>query len=265
MSRRPLASRPPLPITFALGLALSTGGGLAAQERQLVGDRPDFTESTETVELGHVQLETGATFSRLPGDTEEIAVGEALLRVGLSPSWELRVGAGSFVDVSSAAGDADGLDDASLGFKVKLFAESGSIPDLALLFGSSLPTGSSELTEDEAVPEVRIAAAWTLSERLGIGANLGWARAVDGDQRYDELSWSVAAGLELEGDWAAFAELYGFSEEERAGDPTLYADAGVTRLIHFNLQLDARIGLGLVDGGGEIADWFAGVGAVVRW
>ena len=253
-------------LAFALALELTMAGGVAGQERPLVGDRPDFTESTETVEPGHLQLETGATFSRTSaGDTEELMVGEVLLRVGLSASWELRIGAGSLVDVSSDFADVDGLEDASLGFKVKLLAARGRAPDLALLLGTSLPTGSSELTDDVAVPEVKVAAGWSLAERLGLGANVGWARAVDGGERFDQLSWSVAAGLDLGGDWAAFGELYGFSEEDLDGDPTLYFDAGITRLIHSDLQLDARVGAGLIDGGGEIADWFAGVGAVVRW
>jgi hypothetical protein len=254
---------PPLPLVAALAMAVA--GGASAQDRSLVGDRPDFTESTETVEPGHVQLETGFTFSRARRDTEELAVGEALARIGLSASWELRVGAGSFVDVSSDRGDVDGVADASLGFKVKLFEASAARPDLALLLGTSLPTGSSGLGEDGAVPEVKVAASWTLSDRVGLGVNLGWANAKDGGDRFDEVSWSVAAGLDLAGDWGAFAELYGFSREELGGDPTLYADGGVTFAIHANLQLDARLGVGLDDGGGDVPDWFAGAGAVVRW
>lgn len=228
----------------------------------MVGDRPDFTESSETVERGRFQLETGATRAGFAGDGEETAVGEVLVRIGLAARWELRLGAGSWVDT---AGGADGFDDASVGFKVKLADAAGSRPDLALLFGATLPTGSSEQTADEAVPEVRLAAAWTPARRLGIGANLGWARAIDAGERYDELSWSVAAGLALAADWGAFLELYGYSREELGGDPTVTVDFGVTRLLHQHLQLDARLGFALDDGGGAAAEWFAGVGAVVLW
>jgi hypothetical protein len=227
----------------------------------LVGDRPDFTESAETVGRGRLQLETGATGSRTANGERETAIGELLLRVGLAAGWELRLGAGSWTDF----GDGDGAEDASLGLKAKLAEGAGGRPDLALLLGVSLPTGSSELTADEVVPEVKLAAAWAPSERLGIGANLGWADAAQDGERYDQLSWSVAAGLALGGAWGGFLELYGFSREEPGGDPTLTVDLGVTRLIHPDLQLDARVGIAVDDGGGAAPDWFAGLGAVVRW
>jgi hypothetical protein len=119
------------------------------------------------------------------------------------------------------------------------------------------------VSDDEAIPEARLALAWDLSELWSLGANLGYARPVGEDEeRFDQGSWSLAAGRSLGEAWAVFFEVYGFSEEEPGGEATSFLDTGVTYLIHGDLQLDARIGVGLDDAEPEV---FAGLGFVARW
>ena len=50
------------PLALLLMLALAPLP-LAAQESEMVGDRPDFTESALSVPSGRIQLEAGLTFS----------------------------------------------------------------------------------------------------------------------------------------------------------------------------------------------------------
>ena len=88
------------PLTLLLMLAL-TPLPLAAQEAEMVGDRPDFTESALSVPAGRIQLEAGLTFSDFESEGEQIAFGEALLRIGLAESFELRGGLGSWVDIDT--------------------------------------------------------------------------------------------------------------------------------------------------------------------
>lgn len=103
-------------ILFVAAGALLIGGAAAAQEpAPLVTDRPDFTESTETVPAGRVQFEGGYTPLR-SGGVDEHAIGEVLLRLGVSGRTELRLGLNSFL-VARVPGEptSTGLEGASLG------------------------------------------------------------------------------------------------------------------------------------------------------
>ncbi len=68
------------PMIFAALILLGSSEWCAAhgaQAEPLVTDRPDFTESAETVAPGLFQLESGYTFTRR-GDDKEHALGEFL-------------------------------------------------------------------------------------------------------------------------------------------------------------------------------------------
>ena len=248
----------------AAAAAVLLVGTAWAQDEPVVTDRPDFTESAETVAPGRVQLEGGLTFTDA-GAVEEQSFGELLGRVGLGDRLELRLGAPSYLSVEGPGGaDAEGREDASLGVKARLWSgDGGSRPDAALIVATSLPTGSRQLGGGAGlVPEAVLALAWEPAPDVGLGANLGWAYGREDGDRFHQAFASVALG------WAAgerlglFAELYGFSEEEPDGDGTLYADGGATWLLSPDLQLDARVGTGL---SGTDTDWFFGLGFAARW
>ena len=62
---------------------------------ELVTDRPDFTESSEVVERGAVQIETGFTLESNVSEGEElrgITVPAVLARIGLGHRVEVRFG-----------------------------------------------------------------------------------------------------------------------------------------------------------------------------
>lgn len=241
------AARPALVLALVLVPA-----SLGAQE-PLVTDRPDFTESASSVVPGRVQLEAGATLDRVD-DENAVTLGEALFRIGVVPGLEARVGVPSWID----AGEASGLDSGFLGAKAELPAGAGW--DLALLVGTTVPIGDDEVASDEWEPEAVLAAGRDLSETTGLGVNLGWGRPSDGEERIDEWRGSVAAGFDLGGGWGAYGEAFGFVTDGDAGPAFL--DAGVTRLLGPDLQLDARVGAGLFDAAG---DAFVGVGVSKRW
>lgn len=226
---------------------------VASAQEPLVTDRPDFTESVNVVERGRLQLEGGATFTR-SDDTDEIALGELLLRIGVAPRLELRLAGNSLVWIDSRGGNSDGLEDAAIGGKLLL------LPDAAaLLFGTSVPTGSDDLSSDAWEPELKLALARAVGT-ASVGVNVGWIWTEGVDERLHRGLASVTAGFPF-GRGGVFVEAYGIATEGSGGEE-VYADAGVTRLLSDDFQLDARIGMGL---GGEAADWFVGVGAARRW
>ena len=255
----------------ALAAALTTTP-LAARElsglpEPLVGDRPDFTESTDTIPPGHVQLESGYTLASA-GDEDGHSLGELLLRVGGGAIWELRFGFGSYVWTDGPGPGASGLEDANLGAKLRLLhpAAPGAVPAVSVIVGTSVPTGGREVGAEEWQPEAKLLLAWELSDRMGLSSNLNYARASGDDEeggRFDQLSASLSLGLALSDRAGAFLEYFAFDRERAGGPAAHYLDAGLTWSVWKDLQLDVRAGAGL--NGGAETDSFAGVGAVVRW
>ena len=251
---------------LATSLLLCAGPAAAqdtsAEVEPLVTDRPDFTESTVSADPGEFQLELGATITESGRETEE-SVGELLLRIGLTHAIELRVGLNSYVQVDQPAGTLSGLEDASLGVKIELTEEPlAGGTELAVLLATSLPTGSSEVTESEFQPEAVIALGWELAEGIELGSNLGVAYGSSDDRRFLELITSLALGFEISEQTWGFTEVYGFTREAEGGPDTYFFDAGLGFLFGLDLQLDARAGVGL---NSDSADWFAGIGLSKRW
>lgn len=249
---------------WAAAAAVLLAGTASGQDEPLVTDRPDFTESAETVAPGRFQLEAGVTLTEA-GEVDERSLGELLGRLGLSERLELRLGAPSHLSVEGPGGaDAEGWEDASLGVKARLWdGDGGTRPDAALIVATSLPTGDRELGGGAGlVPEAVLALAWEPAADLGLGANLGYAHARGDGERFHQAFASVALGWGAGERLGLFAELFGFSEEEPDGDATLYADGGATWLLSPDLQLDARAGTGL---SGTDTDWFVGLGFAARW
>lgn len=255
-------SRPGRRIAVALALFSFLVSGIAAAggiDDPVVGDRPDFTESTETIAPRRVQLETGATLES--GDSDVLGIGEALIRIGLALRWELRVGAGSWISVDDPAGDASGLDDPSFEAKFRI-NPGGDGTAVALLFGSSLSVGDEGIGAPDEQPFVKLLLGGELTTRLSWGANAGYARASEAGGRFDQLSGSFALGIGVNERLGTFVEVYGFSEEFDGGDTSVYADTGATYLLSDDLQVDTRIGAGL---DGNEVDAFLGIGLIKRW
>jgi hypothetical protein len=172
MARRSKLARASAIPLCAMLLCTVVGSAAAAQDatadtgEPLVTDRPDFTESAETVARGRVQVEGGYTFTEREAEDEQ-SLGEVLVRVGLSQRFELRLGLDSWVhlDPAGPGRGTEGFADPSVGAKLVLRADTDqrtSSPQLALLFGTTLPIGSSDLREPHAQPFAVLAASWGL-------------------------------------------------------------------------------------------------------
>jgi len=240
--------------------------GTGSAEEPLVSDRPDFTESPETVAPGRLQLEAGYTFTRR-GDDKQHALGELLLRVGLWQNIELQVGGNSYVWLDSPGGDADGFEDLSLGVKIKLVEGSEQFeltrPTVGVIIATTLPTGADDLGEDEPQPEFILAMAWDLSERFSLGSNLNYAYASEDGDRFHQFSGSLVLEYQLTERWGTYIEYFGFVPESDDGPNESFFDGGLTYLVNDNLQLDASAGVGVFNG--RSPDYFTGFGVSWRW
>lgn len=242
-------------------LVVLSAGPLFAQVTSppLVTDRPDFTESASAVAPGHLQLEAGYTFTH-SDDVDEHTLGELLFRIGLWDGIEGRIGVNSIAWVDD--GDEAGIEDPSLGLKAVLATAQGGRPAIAILIGSTVPIGDDDIGEDDWQPGVTGAFAWDLSDRLGLGVNVGYTYASEDDERFDQGSASLALGIGLTERTGAYVEAFTiFPAGDSTGDDVTL-DGGVTYLVHDSFQLDARVGVGLTD---DAPDVFVGFGVARRW
>ncbi len=244
--------------------------GASAQETgsaPMVTDRPDATESAVTVAPGVFQLESGYTFGEVEGISAH-NFGEILLRVGVADNLELRFGVNSYQWLRAQTASQQGLQDSTIGLKLRLLDNGGKTglrsPQVAVLASTSLPTGSSLLSQDKLQPEMRLAVGWDLSERLALGTNVFYAYTNDVlvDERFHQAGATVALGIGLTDRWGAYAEYFGTYTVVRDGPREDYVNGGVTFLVESDFQLDARIGYGL---NGLDDDFFVGFGSGVRW
>ncbi|MEO5509422.1 MAG: transporter [Longimicrobiales bacterium] len=241
--------RPTVPFLFAVVLMLPA----AASSQELTSDRPDFTESV--VVVSRPQLESGYTLTRTDGISRH-AIGELLLRIGLTRRFELRVLANSYVLTRGNGVEANGIEDAGIGAKFSLS------PRAAVIVGAIFPTGASTETADGVVPEVLLSLERPLSESVALGANASFASQPGPSGRSGEASGSIVLGAEIGRRTGVFAEAYGTRVLNGPfRDHAVFTDVGMTRSITGDLQLDARVGHRL-NGAGE---WYVGVGLVRRW
>jgi hypothetical protein len=227
----------------------------------LVTDRPDFTESPETVAKGRVQVEAGATFER-SGDERTRSLGEVLVRVGMGKHSELRIGLPSHLRLSGGGSSVSGWDDAYLGAKFVLREGEGRSPQVALLAGTTLPTGSRRMAERKYQPDAVLAAAIDLNEKTALSTNIGVARASSSGERFNQLFGSLSLGYSLSDRWGIYGEVYAFNRNEPGGSTQKYANTGLTYLVNDDFQLDARFGVGLNNGPRER---FWGLGVARRF
>ena len=225
----------------------------------MVTDRP--------VAVGVFQLESGYTFDKVD-DVKIHSLGEILLRVGVADILELRFGINSYQWARGQAGINHGLQDSTVGLKLRLLDNEGKTglgsPQVAVLASTSVPTGSSLMSQNKIEPEMRLSVSWDLSERLALGTNFSYSytNEVAVDTRSHEAGATLSLGIALTDSWGAYAEYFGAYTMVRDGPREDYVNGGVTFLVERDFQLDARIGYGL---NGLEDDFFVGFGSAVRW
>lgn len=243
---------------------VSSNSSSSSAAEPIVTDRPDFTESAETVPRGQIQIETGILFSRSGKGAErekERAMDETLIRIATGDRSELRIEVPSYIRVRTSGehGTKSGFDDGYLGGKWVLRRGEAGKAGVALLAGTTLPTGSRSIAERKAQPEAIFAVETELTEKLSFGVNAGVARAVAEGKRFGQFFGSVALDYELSKKWGTYTELYAYNRTEHDGGAQKYFNGGFTYLVNDDLQLDTRIGYGLGNGNGRERHWGVGV------
>ncbi len=239
-----------MPYRFFLLLCLTVPAS-AQPIHDLITDRPDFTESAVVVPLGHIQVETGATFA-FDSDTEIISGPELLIRWTPLDRIELRFGAPDYIGGDGTSGFAD----PSLGLK----AQFGPVNawDVGLIATVYLPVGDDKLSTGSVDPEIIATMGRDLSSGISLGGQMLAAR--DGSTNLWTVGGSLVAGFALgRSPVGTFFEIATLAPEEQESETIL--NHGYTILVSRNIQFDAYGGVGLTD---AAPDFALGVGLTVR-
>lgn len=254
---------------FRWWIAPEVSGGPALDE-PLVTDRPDFTEASVTVGRGVFQVESGYTFGQDDEEgvrTRSHSIGEVLFRYGVLADWlELRLGVSPVSESVRAAGgttSASGVEDLYLGTKFALTPQAGWLPEMAIVPQVTVPTGSDEFTDGDALPGVNWLYGWDVNDFLSTGGSTQVNRAVDTGGDYAEWAQSWTVGYGLTDRVGAYTEWFAFFPQGASeAQPEHYLNGGFTLLLTDDVQWDVRSGVGLND---AAEDFFCGTGLSVRF
>jgi len=265
------ACRAQVPTLFQWNYGYGGEGGPDLDE-PLVTDRPDFTEASSTVGMGVVQLEGGYTYtydSDDDGSVKSHSFPETLLRVGVLADWlELRIAWNyaeeTVTDFGASRTLQTGSEDLYLGTKLGLTGQAGVLPEMAVMFQMTVPTGSSSFTAGETLPGVVWLYGWDLNDWISTGGQTKADRALDDvtGEPFLEFSQSWTIGYSLADRLGAYTEWFVIAPDGADTNHTEnYADGGFTFVVTNNLQLDIRGGIGLNE---AADDYFVGTGFAIR-
>lgn len=254
--------------TLVIFIALLFSDGIAQNNiPELITDRPDITESPNTVFPGWLQIESGFSFSETEF-TNELGVNKVnvynlagtLFRFGLSRIVELRAGGGyqiKHTENNVESTDVSGISDILIGTKIALVHKSNNLPDIGILLHIYLPLGNRVFRSDVLEPEIILAGASDINEKFSLGYNAGGRWNFEDNQ--DVYTFSLAGGYNIMNNFGGFLEAV--VQLSNVISPLYTIDGGIIYLLQNNLQLDLSAGTDVFS---DDSPWFVNIGLSVR-
>ncbi len=255
----------------ALSLSLLTLSMARAQspetEPPISPERPGFTNGTDTVSPKKIQFETGYQYTR-DGKTSKHEIdnsNNSQLRFGITPNFEFRLGAPAYEWISGGgAPNTSGLADSSLSVKWRfLEGKQAKKPSLAVIAGTTLPTGSKAFGENHLQPQVALESHFDFSDKYTLEANLVYTDARSNGERFDQYAGGLNLGYNLSQTTGLFVETYRVSPTDFGSVSGSYVDGGVTYLVGKDTQFDINAGTGITKG--VRSGFFVGAGIAHRF
>jgi hypothetical protein len=234
--------------------------GTPSGEPELVTDRPGFTETSEVVRRGYLQVESGLSYER-DGEAGTVAVPEVLVRLGLSRRIELRLATDGLMSERVAGQRTTGAGDVEVAAKFRLLDQDRAGFDVAIIPILSLPTGSEAFSSGAADPTIKFTWARGLPAAFDLSGNYNLSSLSAAAGRFVQQALTVSLGHDLAGGFAGYVEAFGLTPMERDGEAGWAIDGGVSRLIGTRMQWDIEAGRGMT---AAAPDWFIGVGFGIR-
>jgi len=248
--------------TFGVAMLAATpaSGQQDTDVPPLHAGRPGITESAGVAGPRVIQFEGGLELDASPESRAwaETFLSPAVLRVGLTPRFELRLaGDGLTIDDSPAAHDS-GMADLTVGAKYILLDADRAGFELAVIPALGLPTGNDSVSSHHYQPSLILSIARDLPAGFDLGATLGATWPHDAGERQLTRAASVAIGHPIAGPWSGYGEVAAADSE--ASLDWLF-DGGVSRTVGRDAQIDFEVGHRLSS---HAPDWTLGAGLVIR-
>jgi hypothetical protein len=224
---------------FVITFLILISGKLCAQ---IITDRPDQTESSSTVPLGALQLESGIliSYEEVNKSTlRQILLPTTLFRYGITKGFELRI-LSQIETIKFNKESVQGISDLEIGTKIQIWKKEDRNTEIAFLTHLLVPTGTIELTGDQFGTINKISISHGVNERFGIGYNIGYNYFGVGS---GDLTYSLAFGIGVNEKVGVYVEPFG--EVANLREFISNADAGFTYLVNEDLQMDFSFGTGL--------------------
>lgn len=212
-------------------------------------DRPTNTYATSVVRKGLVVVETGVFLNRTDIGNDERSIyndfGQTFVRIGTGANLEIQV-ATSFASFKPApnADATNGLTPLKLGGKMHIAEEKGVWPEISFIGNVTLPwMGEESFRPEYVAPDFRFIFYNSLTDRFGIGYNLGMAW--DGNEARSSFVYSLMFAGSMVGNLSAFVEVFGGFPEGTSSDHSF--DLGFTYLVSPVFQVDASFGSTFTD------------------
>lgn len=237
---------------LVLLFVLGTGVSMAQDSDPIVTDRPTQSAAADVMLKGKFLLEYGLLKETQTKEVFNYTYANFHLRYGVIDGVEIRITQNylGFKDKISDLSET-GLSPLTIGTKIHLAEENGALPQISVIGQVTLANGDNDFKPSQAVPELRLNFANTLSDKFSLGYNLGMNFPEDNTTSF----YSVVLGYALADGLTLFAEPYGgFSD----GDADHRFNTGLIYLANNNLQFDVSAGWGLSD---ISPDSFIGFGA----
>jgi hypothetical protein len=237
------------------GAADSSGGGDA-----LTPDRPGFTNGSDTVAPGRVQIEMGITRTKdasANGGRQATDAPQALIRTGLNDKTELRL---TLPDYIWPSGGESGFGDGAVGLRYKFYQSKDGNTKLALTPSLSVPVRSAVTSSGHLDPTLSLNGQTTSGARWSLQSNLMLSYPTQNGGRVTDYTASGEVSYALSGLLSVYGDYY--YDAPVGGPPSPIADGGFTYRVGKNIQLDIGTGRGL---GGNAPVQFYGGGVAVRF
>lgn len=210
-------------------------------------ERPGFTNGTETVPSRHWQMELGYLYANGDGAYQHRFLDSGQLRYGLSRNGEIRLGLPAYEWNHEGGESGRGFSDLSLSGKWRFLEETNHHPSLALIGGTTLPTGAPNLGEHYFQPYLSLESSRDVCPHAALQTSVTYYNNHDNGTWYDQWAGALNLGISVNRSIDTFIEVYSLSQTGAGAPGALYTDGGITVVLKERFQLDASAGIALTN------------------
>ena len=247
-------------------LACSTAAAQESPREAIEPDRPDVTNGTHIVDIGLLQVEIGGLYTHA-GANQHAGGTPFTARVGLFDWLEMRVGTDGLLMQTDGFSSVTGIGNMQIGAKLRLWADPGGIPVLAILPTVNLPAADPQRGLGSGVADYTLAVLTGTDigrhAHVDVNYGIGSIGAGEGSPHFVQHLVSVSASDAISDNWNPYFEAYWFSRQDSDGPAVTALDAGAIYELggRGRYALDGGVQVGLSNGPKFAA--FGGISIIV--